>query len=47
MTVEDLGIDVTPRVEVVQVEDPPVRAEGKKLESVEEVIEPLKKLGFF
>lgn len=39
---EDLGIDYTPRLEIVKVEDPPVRQGGIKVESVDELIEKLK-----
>ncbi|XP_041470517.1 electron transfer flavoprotein subunit beta-like [Lytechinus variegatus] len=42
----DLGVDVTPRVEVVRVEDPPVREAGQKVENVEELVGKLKEAGF-
>ncbi|ESN97880.1 hypothetical protein HELRODRAFT_101910 [Helobdella robusta] len=40
-----LGVDLTARQEVVSVEDPPVRKSGHKVESVEELVKDLKKLG--
>ena len=40
--VEDLGIDVTPRVSVVNVADPPERAAGIKVEDVDELVTKLK-----
>ncbi|XP_063959876.1 electron transfer flavoprotein subunit beta-like [Lytechinus pictus] len=42
----DLGVDVTPRVEVVRVEDPPVREAGQKVENVGELVGKLKEAGF-
>lgn len=40
--VADLGVDVTPRMEILSVEDPPVRAAGSKVESVDDIIGKLK-----
>ncbi len=45
ITVEDIGVDVTPRLTVVSVDDPPPRAAGVKVESVEELVEKLKESG--
>ena len=41
----DLGVDLTPRVETLRVEDPPVREAGQKVESVEELVGKLKDAG--
>ncbi|MBL4804258.1 MAG: electron transfer flavoprotein subunit beta/FixA family protein [Alphaproteobacteria bacterium] len=38
----DLGVDFTPRLEVVKVTDPPKREGGEKVESVDELIDKLK-----
>lgn len=45
MTPKDLGIDVSPRIQVVTVEDPPVRQAGAKVENVDVLVEKLKALG--
>lgn len=42
MSPEDLGIDFTPRLEIVKVEDPPVRQGGVKVESVDALVDKLK-----
>ena len=42
LTPEDLGVDVTPRVTVVKVTEPPARAAGVKVASVAELVEKLK-----
>ena len=41
-TPEELGVDVTPTLQVLSVESPPVRAAGIKVESVEELVDKLK-----
>ena len=41
----DLGVDIAPRLEVVRVEDPPVREAGSKVENVDELISKLKDAG--
>lgn len=41
----DYGVDISPRQEVVSVEDPPVRQAGQKVESVEELVAKLKEGG--
>lgn len=41
----DLGIDITPRIDIISVEDPPVREAGTKVESVDELLVKLKELG--
>ena len=42
IAVDDLGVDVAPRLETLKVEDPPARAGGRKVESVEELVDKLK-----
>jgi len=42
ITPDDLGVDVSPRLSIVKVEEPPVRQGGGKVESVDELIEKLK-----
>ena len=44
-TVDDLGVDISPRQEVLSVEDPPTREAGQKVESVEELVAKLKEAG--
>jgi electron transfer flavoprotein beta subunit len=39
---EDLGVDVTPRLEVLEVVEPPARKAGVKVESVAELMDKLK-----
>ena len=41
----DLGVDLTPRHEVISVEDPPVREAGVKVETVEDLVGKLKQSG--
>ena len=41
-TPEDLGVDMTPTVEVLKVEAPAERAAGIKVESVEQLVDKLK-----
>jgi len=38
----DMGIDTAPRLTVVEVQDPPVREAGIKVESVDELVDKLK-----
>lgn len=45
-TPSDLGIDITPRVETLSVEDPPVREAGIKVETVDDLVAKLKEHGF-
>ena len=42
MTPDDLGVDVTPSVELVSVEPPAERSAGIKVASVEELVDKLK-----
>lgn len=39
---EDVGVDFTPRLTVVSVEDPPVRQGGAKVASIDELVDKLK-----
>ena len=41
----DLGVDLAARIEVLKVTEPPTRAGGVKVESVDEMIEKLKAAG--
>ena len=42
VTPEELGVDVTPHVSVVKVEEPPKREAGVRVESVQELVEKLR-----
>lgn len=42
LTAEELGVDVTPRLNILSVEPPPERAAGIKVESVAELVDKLK-----
>jgi len=44
-TPQDLGVDITSRIQVVSVEDPPTREAGAKVADVDELIARLKALG--
>merc|ERR1712079_617731 len=46
MTPKDLGVDTGPRMEVLSVEDPPVREAGAKVADVEELLSKLKDKGY-
>ncbi|XP_015913297.1 electron transfer flavoprotein subunit beta [Parasteatoda tepidariorum] len=41
----DLGVDISPRIEIISVEDPPTREAGTKVQSVDELLQKLKDLG--
>jgi electron transfer flavoprotein beta subunit len=41
-TTADYGVDITPRLKVLQVEEPPKRKAGIKVESVQELVEKLR-----
>jgi len=43
---KDLGVDISPRIEVVSVEDPPVREAGQAVADVDELLGKLKDKGF-
>merc|ERR1712039_415583 len=38
----DMGVDLEPRLQVLRVEDPPQRAGGKKVDSVDDLLDKLK-----
>ena len=42
LNIEDLGIDTTPRINLIKVEEPPKREKGIMVESVDELINKLK-----
>ncbi|KAI9145239.1 electron transfer flavoprotein subunit beta [Paraphysoderma sedebokerense] len=42
LTPKDLNVDITPRLEVLQVTEPPKRQGGKKVKDVDELIDKLK-----
>lgn len=42
LTPDDLGVDTTPRLEVLKVSEPPVRQGGVKVASVDELVDKLK-----
>lgn len=39
---DSMGVDLSPRLQMLKVEDPPVRASGVKVESVDQLIDKLK-----
>ena len=39
---QDLGVDVTPRLQTVRVEEPPKRKGGIMVSSIEELVDKLK-----
>ena len=41
----DLGVDTAPRIQVVSVEDPPVRQAGQKVDDVTSLVGKLKDAG--
>merc|ERR1712179_584113 len=46
MKPDALGVDLTPRIKVVSVEDPPVREAGQTVADVDELVGKLKEKGF-
>ena len=44
-TPEELGIDTKPHSQILSVEEPPTRTAGKKVETVQELVDQLKKIG--
>ncbi|QQA42296.1 electron transfer flavoprotein subunit beta/FixA family protein [Pelagovum pacificum] len=44
-TPDEYGVDVTPRLEVLKTEEPPVRQAGQMVGSVDELVEKLKEAG--
>lgn len=45
MTPKDLGVDVSPRIQIVSVEEPPVRQAGTIVPDVDTLIAKLKEGG--
>jgi electron transfer flavoprotein beta subunit len=45
-TPEQLGVEITPRLKTISVEEPPQKKAGAKVSSVQELVEKLKKDGF-
>lgn len=45
MSTKDLGVDTSPRIQVVSVEDPPTRQAGTILPDVDTLISKLKEGG--
>ena len=45
-TAADLGVDISPRLEVLSVTDPPVKEAGVKVETVDDLLTKLKEHGF-
>lgn len=45
ISLSELNIDAAPRIEVVNVAEPPVRVGGKKVENIEELVSSLKQCG--
>lgn len=46
LSAADLGIDFTPRLETIQVTEPPKRVGGTTVASVDELVARLKEAGF-
>lgn len=44
---KDLGVDISPRQQIVKVTEPPKRQGGGKVESSEDLVGRIKKLGVF
>ena len=42
ITPEDLGVDISPRLQTLKVEEPAKREGGRKVESVDELVDKLK-----
>ena len=45
LTPSDLGVDITPHLTVLSVEDPPQREAGSKVADVDELVTKLKEVG--
>lgn len=45
ITPDSLGVDITPRLKTVEVTEPPQRAAGVKVGSVDDVVSKLKSAG--
>jgi len=46
MKAADLGVDIAPRIEILDVSDPPVREAGSTVADVDELVAKLKEKGF-
>ncbi len=46
-TPQDYGVELKPHIQVLSVEEPPVRSAGIKVESAEQLVQHLKKIGAF
>lgn len=46
VAIKDLDVDVSPRIEVVSVEDPPVRQGGSVVADVDQLMGKLKEGGY-
>ena len=44
-TAADYGVDLSPRQQILSVEDPPVREAGAVVENVEQLVAKLKEAG--
>lgn len=42
ITPEDLGVDISPRLQTLKVEEPAKRQGGRKVENVDELLDKLK-----
>jgi electron transfer flavoprotein beta subunit len=42
LTPDELGVDITPHVTIVQVVEPPKREAGARVESVQELVDKLR-----
>ncbi|EJU00140.1 electron transfer flavo protein beta subunit [Dacryopinax primogenitus] len=45
LTPQDLGVDITPQLEILKVEEPKKRVGGQKVKDVDELVEKLKEAG--
>lgn len=45
LSTADLGVDISPRIEVKSVEEPAKREAGAKVQDVDELLAKLKELG--
>ncbi|KZV92556.1 electron transfer flavo protein, beta subunit [Exidia glandulosa HHB12029] len=45
LTAQDLGVDLSPRLETIKVSEPPKRVGGGKVENVDQLVEKLKAAG--
>lgn len=45
MTPKDLGVDISPRIDIISVEEPPVRQAGSIVPDVDTLVTKLKDAG--